>query len=59
MDVHLNPEIGPDWVLPGQRREAVTPGNNRKRSVAGALNARTGRLMWVKKERKTSALFIN
>jgi transposase len=59
MDVHLNPKIGPDWMLPGQRREVVTPGNNRKQYVAGALDARTGELTWVKGQRKTSALFID
>ncbi|WP_368670608.1 IS630 family transposase [Myxococcus sp. AM011] len=59
MDVHLNPKIGPDWMLPGQRREVVTPGNNQKRYVAGALNARSAQLTWVKGERKTSALFID
>lgn len=58
MDVHLNPKLGPDWMLPGQRRQVVTPGNNQKRYVAGALNSRTGTLTWVKSKRKTSALFI-
>ncbi|RKH71414.1 IS630 family transposase, partial [Corallococcus sp. AB032C] len=58
MDVHLNPKVGPDWMLPGERREVVTPGNNQKRYVAGALNSRTDELTWVKGERKTSALFI-
>ncbi|WP_244224370.1 IS630 family transposase [Corallococcus sicarius] len=59
MDVHRNPKIGLDWMLPGQRREVVTPGNNRKQYVAGALDAHTGRLTWVKGQRKTSALFID
>ncbi|WP_233601656.1 IS630 family transposase [Corallococcus sp. AB038B] len=59
MDVHLNPKIGPDWTLPGQRREVVTPGNNQKRFVAGALDARTARVTWVQGEKKTSALFID
>ncbi|AFE05853.1 IS630 family transposase [Corallococcus coralloides DSM 2259] len=59
MDVHLNPKIGPDWTLPGQRREVVTPGNNQKRYVAGALDASTARMTWVQGEKKTSALFID
>ena len=58
MDVHINPKVGPDWMLAGERREVATPGNNQKRYVAGALNSRTGELTWVKGERKTSALFI-
>lgn len=36
----------------------VTPGNNQKRYVAGALNARTGKLTWVEGPSKASALFI-
>ena len=41
MDVHLNPKVGKDWMLPGQRRELVTPGNNKKRYVAGTLDAKS------------------
>jgi transposase len=58
MDVHLNPKVGRDWMLSGQRRELVTPGNNRKSYVAGALEAKTGRLTWVSGPSKASALFI-
>jgi len=57
-DLDLNPKIGPDWMLRGQQKEVVTPGQNVKRYVAGALDARTGRLTWVFGERKTSALFV-
>ena len=47
MDVHLNPKIGRDWMLKSERRYVVTPGQNKKRFVAGALNAKTKRLTWV------------
>lgn len=57
VDVHLNPKIGRDWMLPGHRRYVVTPGKNQKRFVAGALNATTGRLTWVKATSKASSLF--
>lgn len=57
MDVHLNPKIGRDWMLPGHRRRVVTPGKNRKRYVAGALNAATGQLTWVEAASKSSELF--
>jgi transposase len=57
MDVHLNPKIGRDWMLPGHRRRVVTPGKNRKHYVAGALDARTGKLSWVEAATKNSALF--
>jgi transposase len=58
VDVHLNPKIGLDWMGCGQQKEAVTPGKNVKRYVAGALNVRTGLLLWVEGERKNSLLFI-
>jgi transposase len=58
VDIHLNPKIGLDWMGHGQQKEVLTPGKNVKRYLAGAMDARTGRLMWVEGERKTSALFI-
>lgn len=58
VDVHLNPKIGWDWMFRGQQKTVVTPGNNVKRCVAGGLNAKTGRLVWVVGERRNSALFI-
>jgi hypothetical protein len=36
----------------------MTPGKNVKRYLAGAMDARTDRAVWVKDERKTSRLFI-
>lgn len=36
----------------------LTPGQNAKCYLAGALNATSGRLTWVEGPRKTSALFI-
>lgn len=58
VDIHLNPKIGPDWMLCGQQKTVLTPGKNEKRYLAGALDARTGRLTWVEADRKTSDLFI-
>jgi transposase len=58
VDIHLNPKIGPDWMVKGQQKEVVTPGQNVKRYLAGALDVRTGALVWVEGERKASALFI-
>jgi transposase len=58
VDIHLNPKIGLDWMVRGYQREVVTPGKNVKRYLAGALDARSGQLLWVEGERKTSALFI-
>jgi transposase len=58
VDIHLNPKIGPDWMLRGQQKEVPTPGKNQKRHIAGALNHRTGRLDWVEGSSKASGLLI-
>jgi transposase len=58
VDIHLNPKIGPDWMVPGQQKQVRTPGQNQKRYLAGALDARTGELIWVEGRRKTSLLFL-
>jgi transposase len=58
VDIHLNPKIGPDWMLCGQQKQVLTPGKNQKRYLAGALDARRGRLTYVEADRKTSDLFI-
>jgi transposase len=58
VDIHLNPKIGLDWMLRGQQKTAPTPGQNEKRYLAGALDARTHKLTWVEGPRKTSLLFL-
>lgn len=58
VDIHLNPKIGPDYMLSGTQKFVLTPGKNEKRYLAGALNARTGRLTFVEADRKNSDLFI-
>lgn len=58
IDIHLNPKIGLDWMVRGQQKEVLTPGKNQKRYLAGALDARTGELIWVEGESKNSLLFL-
>lgn len=58
VDIHLNPRIGRDWMLPGQQRIVVTPGRNEKRYVAGALVADGSGLVFVASDRKNSELFV-
>jgi transposase len=58
VDIDLNPRIGSDWMLPGEQRTVMTPGKNVKRYLAGAMDAKTDRLMWVRGDRKNSGLFI-
>src|SRR5882724_4571880 len=57
-DIDLNPRIGFDYMLPGTQRQVETPGKNVKRYLAGAMDASSERVMWVKGERKNSRLFI-
>lgn len=59
VDIHLNPKIGPDWMLPGTQRLVVTPGKNEKRYLAGAYEPRHDRLVYVEGDRKASWLFLN
>jgi len=58
VDIHLNPKIGPDWMLPGTQKTVETPGQNEKQYVAGALDAKTGEVHCVEGERKCSTLFV-
>jgi transposase len=57
VDIHLNPKIGLDWMGLGQQKEAMTPGQNEKRYLAGAKDVRTGEIHWVEAEQKNSWLF--
>jgi transposase len=59
VDIHLNPKLGPDWMLPGTQRLVLTPGNNEKRYLAGAFEPLRGRLLYVEGDRKVSGLFLN
>jgi len=58
IEIHLNPKIGPDYMLPGVQKTVLTPGKNRKHYVAGALDAQSDRITWVEGDRKNSVLFI-
>jgi transposase len=59
VDIHLNPKIGPEWMLTGKQKYVRTPGCNEKRYLAGAFNPKTGKLTWVEGDRKNSLLFLN
>lgn len=58
VDIHLNPKIGLDWMGKGQQKEALTPGQNEKRYLAGAQDVRTGVIHWVEADKKDSWLFV-
>lgn len=57
-DIDLNPRIGPCYMKRGQQFVVLTPGKNQKRYVAGALNARTGRIIHQFSPKKNSSLFL-
>jgi transposase len=58
VDIHLNPKIGPDWMNCGKQKKVMTPGQNAKRYVCGALDVATGCIEYVAGERKNSLLFL-
>lgn len=58
-DVDLNPRIGFAYMKKGHQSLVITPGKNRKRYLAGALNARTGSVVYTCGEKKNSTLFVS
>jgi transposase len=58
VDIHLNPKIGYDWMGYGQQKEVLTPGQNEKRYLAGAVNVKTKELIWIEGDNKDSWLFV-
>jgi hypothetical protein len=42
VEIHIDPKIGPIWMLRGQQAEIETPGTNQKRHLSGSIPWRTG-----------------
>jgi transposase len=57
LDIHLLPKVGCAWMPKGTPLEVMTPGQNRKHSLAGALELTTGTLHHGLGPRKTNVLF--
>jgi hypothetical protein len=57
LDIHLLPKVGAAWMPKGSQLEVMTPGQNAKHSLAGALNLATGEMLHGHDARKTHALF--
>jgi transposase len=57
-DVHLNPRIGPTYMLRGWQPLVLTPGKNVKRYVFGAWNVRTGAVVHRVMHGKNSEAFV-
>lgn len=56
-DIDLNPRIGLTYIKRGQQPLVLTPGQNAKYYIAGALNSRTGSIVYTHGPRKNTALF--
>src|SRR5437870_4358786 len=59
VDIHLNPKIGRDWMLPGTQRLVMTPGKNQKHYLAGAYDPHRQQFVGVDGDRKATWLFLN
>jgi putative transposase len=57
LDIHLLPKVGAAWMLKGSQEEVMTPGQNEKHYLAGALDLATGKILHCLGSRKTNALF--
>ena len=57
LDIHLLPKVGCAWMPKGSQVEVMTPGQNEKHYLAGALDLTTGTLHYALGPRKTNALF--
>src|SRR4030095_10839718 len=47
-ETHINllPWVRSTWIAPGQRQQVMTPGTNRRRTIFGAVDLRTGRFLY-------------
>jgi transposase len=57
LDIHLLPKVGAAWMPKGSQEEVMTPGQNEKHYLAGALNLATGKIRHCLGPRKNNALF--
>jgi putative transposase len=57
LDIHLLPKVGYQWMPKGETVKLVTPGQNQKHYLAGALEPKTGRMVHCLGTRKTNVLF--
>src|SRR5205823_3178941 len=56
LDIHLLPKVGYQWMPQGTTVKLVTPGQNQKHYLAGALELKSGRLVYCTGPRKTNFL---
>jgi putative transposase len=56
-DIHLLPKVGAAWMPRGSQEAVMTPGQNEKHYLAGALHLATGKLLHCLGPRTNNALF--
>jgi putative transposase len=59
LDIHLLPKVGYAWMPQGTQLEVMTPGQNQKHYLAGALDLSSGTLHHCLGPRKTHVLFCD
>lgn len=59
LDLHLLPKVGSQWMPQATQVEVMTPGQNERRYLAGALDLRTGRIHYCLWFRKMTGLFLD
>jgi putative transposase len=57
LDIHLLPKVGCAWMPKGTQLAVMTPGQNQKHYLAGALELATGTLLHCLGARQTNQLF--
>jgi putative transposase len=57
LDIHLLPKVGAAWMPQGTQAEIMTPEQNEKHYLAGALHLATGRMLYCLGPRKNNGLF--
>jgi transposase len=55
--IHLLPKVGAAWMPKGSQAAVMTPGQNEKHSLAGALTLATGKILHCLGPRKNNAFF--
>jgi len=58
VDIDLNPKLGALWCRRGEQVAIPTPGKNRKRYLAGALDAHRGTVVYTEGDAKNTDLFL-
>lgn len=58
VDIHLNPKIGRDWMHRGRQKRIMTPGQNKKAYLAGALALDGTDFVYAEWPKKNADLFI-